>query len=75
MTITLTLWKIKLPALLESIPLYKHEVNLIGHPEISVDALKAARLRTQPESGHFEHLLYKQCDTTTMSELNRTMSN
>jgi hypothetical protein len=56
-TITLTFWKIKLPALLESIPPHKHQVNLLVHPKISVDALKVARLRNQPESSHFEHLL------------------
>jgi hypothetical protein len=59
-TFTLTFWKIKLPAFLENIPLYQHirgTTNLLGHTAISVGALKTARLRNQPENGHFEHLL------------------
>jgi hypothetical protein len=60
-TFALTFWKIKLPAFLENIPLYQHDIrgttNLLGHTAISVGALKRASLRIQQENGHFEHLL------------------
>lgn len=68
--------EIKLPAFLENIPLYRHDIrgttNLLGQPEISVGALKRARLRIQnPESGHF-NTCYKH--TGTPSEAHTTTS-
>jgi len=57
---TLTFGRIKLSVFLEIIPPHKHEVrgttNMLGHPTISVCALKGARLRIEQESVHFEQL-------------------
>jgi len=58
---TVTFGRIKLAPLLENIPPHRQEIrgttNMLGHPKISVGALKGSRLRIKPESVHFEQLL------------------